>query len=91
MGGGRATDAGASAGAAKGAAVVYQCLNAPYTQWAQQFPPLQRGVLSAAERNGALLVSLENVYGYGPTGGLPMTEGLPARRSPRTRAGRGPQ
>jgi nucleoside-diphosphate-sugar epimerase len=34
-------------------------------------------VLAAAERNGALLVSLENLYGYGPTGGRPMTEDLP--------------
>ena len=34
-------------------------------------------MLSAAERNGALMVSLENVYGYGPTGGKPMTEALP--------------
>jgi hypothetical protein len=38
---------------------------------------LQRGVLSAAERNGALLVSVENVYGYGSTGGRPMIEDLP--------------
>jgi nucleoside-diphosphate-sugar epimerase len=38
---------------------------------------LQRGVLAAAERNGALLVALENLYGYGPTGGKPMTEDLP--------------
>jgi nucleoside-diphosphate-sugar epimerase len=70
-------DVDAAAGAAKGATAVYQCLNAPYTRWAQQFPPLQRGVLIAAERNDALLVSLENVYGYGPTGGTPMTEDLP--------------
>ena len=56
---------------------MYQCLNAPYTDWPKRFPPLQRGVLTAAERNGALLVSLENVYGYGPTGGEPMTEDLP--------------
>ena len=41
------------------------------------FPPLQRGVLSAAERTGTLLVPLENVYGYGPTGGQPLTEDLP--------------
>jgi hypothetical protein len=34
-------------------------------------------VLSAAERNDALLVSLENVYGYGPTAGRPKTEDLP--------------
>ena len=71
------TDAEAAADAAKGASVVYQCLNAPYTQWPERFPPLQRGVLAAAERTGALLVSLENLYGYGPTGGRPMTEDLP--------------
>jgi nucleoside-diphosphate-sugar epimerase len=72
-----AADPEAAANAAKGAAVIYQCLNAPYTQWPERFPPLQRGVLAAAERTGALLVSLENLYGYGPTGGKPMTEDLP--------------
>jgi nucleoside-diphosphate-sugar epimerase len=72
-----AADPEAAADAAKGAAVIYQCLNAPYTQWPERFPPLQRGVLAAAERTGALLVSLENLYGYGPTGGRPMTEDLP--------------
>jgi nucleoside-diphosphate-sugar epimerase len=56
---------------------MYQCLNAPYTDWPRSFPPLQRGVLAAAERTGALLVSLENLYGYGPTGETPMTEYLP--------------
>jgi nucleoside-diphosphate-sugar epimerase len=76
----RAADASrpyAATEAAKGASVIYQCLNAPYTSWPERFPPLQRGVLSAAQRNGALLVSLENVYAYGPTGGKPMTEDLP--------------
>jgi nucleoside-diphosphate-sugar epimerase len=72
-----ATDPEAATDAAKGASVVYQCLNAPYTDWPKRFPPLQRGALSAAERHGALLVSLENVYAYGPTGGKPMTEDLP--------------
>jgi nucleoside-diphosphate-sugar epimerase len=71
------TDPEAAADAAKGASVIYQCLNAPYTQWPERFPPLQRGVLAAAERTGALLVSLENLYGYGPAGGRPMTEDLP--------------
>ena len=72
-----ATDLDAAADAAKGASVVYQCLNAPYTRWPDLFPPLQRGALAAAERAGALLVTLENVYAYGPTGGKPMTEDLP--------------
>jgi nucleoside-diphosphate-sugar epimerase len=72
-----AADLDAASDSAKGAAVIYQCLNAPYAQWPERFPPLQRGVLAAAERAGALLVSLENLYGYGPTGGRPMTEDLP--------------
>ena len=54
-----------------------ECLNAPYTRWPELFPPLQQGALAAAEHAGAILVSLENVYGYGPTGGKPMTEDLP--------------
>jgi nucleoside-diphosphate-sugar epimerase len=71
------TDLEAAIDAVKGASVVYQCLNAPYTQWPRLFPPLQRNVLAAAERADAVLVTLENVYGYGPTGGVPMTEDLP--------------
>ena len=71
------TDLDAATNAGTGAAVVYQCLNAPYTQWPSLFPPLQRGALRAAERAGALLVSFENVYGYGPTNGAPLTEDLP--------------
>jgi nucleoside-diphosphate-sugar epimerase len=64
-----ATDPDVTIDAAKGASTVYQCLNAPYTKWPQAFPPLQRSVLAAAERADAVLVSLENIYGYGPTGG----------------------
>ena len=71
------TDGEAAADAAKGASAVYQCLNAPYTDWPRRFPPLQRAVMAAAERSDALLITLENVYGYGPTGGTPMTELTP--------------
>ena len=88
------TDPEAAIDAAKGASVVYQCLNAPYTEWPKRFPPLQRGVLSAAERNDALLVTLENVYGYGPTHGTPMTEDLPLAATTvkgRARAGHDPR
>jgi nucleoside-diphosphate-sugar epimerase len=72
-----ATNPSAAIDAARGAAVVYQCLNAPYTQWPELFPPLQRNVLAAAEHADAVLVALENIYGYGPTGAKPMTEDLP--------------
>lgn len=60
-----------------GADVVYQCLGAPYTEWVELFPQLQKSVLSATRRAGAKLVSFGNLYGYGPTGGAPVTQDLP--------------
>ena len=71
------TNAQAAINAAHGASVVYQCLSVPYTEWPEKFPPLQRNVIGAAERADALLVTLENVYGYGDTSGRPLTEDLP--------------
>ncbi|HEY7277043.1 MAG TPA: NAD-dependent epimerase/dehydratase family protein [Trebonia sp.] len=62
-----------------GADVVYFCLNPPrYDTWAQEFPPLQRGVLAGAEAAGARLVVLDNLYAYGPVGGRNLVESLPA-------------
>lgn len=63
-----------------GADVIYFCLDAPdYDKWPVQFPPLQRGVLAGAVACGPTtrLVVLENLYGYGPVGGAPLTESLP--------------
>lgn len=61
----------------KGAVVICQCLSVPYTRWPQLFPPLQINVLAAPEQSDALLVSLENVSGYGSTGGTSMSKDLP--------------
>jgi nucleoside-diphosphate-sugar epimerase len=72
--GGDARDAAFTTAAARGASVVYQTLNPPYTQWTAQFPALQAGVLAAAEAAGARLVSMENVYMYGRPNGQPLTE-----------------
>jgi uncharacterized protein YbjT (DUF2867 family) len=56
-----AADPEVAAAAAQGASVVYESVHAPSTQWPKRFPLLQRGVLAAAERPGALLVVLENL------------------------------
>lgn len=83
------SDGAAAQQAAKGATVVYNCTNPPYTQWPELFPKLQAGVLEAAKAAGAKLVSMENLYMYGPTGGKPLTEDLPyssTTRKGRTRA-----
>jgi len=75
-----ATDPAAATAAAAGADVVYFCLNAGnYARWADEFPPLQRAVLAAAQANGARLVVLDNLYAYGPTGGRDLVETRPAR------------
>jgi nucleoside-diphosphate-sugar epimerase len=59
---------------------VYHCANAPdYNRWPQQFPPLQRGILAGAAAAGARLIVMENLYMYGPHGGVPMTETMPLR------------
>ena len=67
---------------AAGAAVVYNCVNPPYHRWTADWPPIATSVLGAAERSGAVLVTLSNLYGYGPrVGGYdaahPMTEETP--------------
>jgi nucleoside-diphosphate-sugar epimerase len=81
-----ASDPAAATGAAEGAAVVYQCLNPAYHRWAQDFPPLQAGIVAACREHGARLVSFENVYMYGDTRGAPMTEETPTE--PHTRKGK---
>ena len=82
-----AADAEAMARLADGAAVIYNCVNPPYHRWPADWPPIAASVLGAAERSGAVLVTLSNLYGYGPasrslgTAGYdeahPMTEATP--------------
>jgi nucleoside-diphosphate-sugar epimerase len=60
-----------------GAAAIYNCANPPYTSWASDWPPLASALLAAAEANDAVLVTMSNLYGYGPGSRQPMTEDLP--------------
>ena len=71
-----ASDARALTAAARGAQVLYNCANPPYTRWAQEWPPVADALLDAAERTGAVLVTTGNLYVYGPVD-RPMTEDLP--------------
>src|SRR5688572_8957115 len=64
--GGDARDPAFAAAASVGARVLYQTLNPPYHEWTAHFPALQASVLAAAQATGARLVSMENVYVYGP-------------------------
>jgi nucleoside-diphosphate-sugar epimerase len=64
--------------ATAGATAIYNCLNVPYQKWVEKLPQFQSNLLAAAEKTGARLVSLENLYGYGVVKG-PITEELPLK------------
>ena len=72
---------------AEGATAIYNCANPPYHRWQVEWPPIARSLLAAAESSGAVLVTVSNLYGYGPAPaalgvaeydeGHPMTEATP--------------
>jgi len=62
----------------KGAVAIYNCANPAYHTWLTDWPPLAASLLQAAEANEALLVTLSNLYGYGPVNG-PITATTPMR------------
>lgn len=60
----------------EGAAALYNCANPAYHRWPLDWPPLAAALLTAAERTGAVLATVGNLYGYGPVD-TPMTEATP--------------
>ncbi|MFD2764066.1 NAD-dependent epimerase/dehydratase family protein [Micromonospora eburnea] len=60
----------------EGAVALYNCANPAYHRWPVDWPPLAAALLTAAERTGAVLATVANLYGYGPVD-APMTEATP--------------
>ena len=58
------------------AVVIYNCVNPPYNKWPELWPPMAQAFLAYAERTGAVLATVSNLYGIGPVD-VPMTEDLP--------------
>ena len=74
-----ATDAHAVGRAADGVATIVNAVSpANYTHWDRDWPPIARALLQAAERSGAGLVTVGNLYGYGQVD-APMTEATPVQ------------
>ncbi|MBU4336841.1 MAG: NAD(P)H-binding protein [Actinobacteria bacterium] len=62
----------------RGADTLVNAVNpARYDRWERDWPPVAAAMLTAAERTGAGLVTVSNLYGYGPVDG-PMSEDTPA-------------
>lgn len=76
-----ATDRAALGAASAGADVIVNCANpGSYQAWEREWPPLAAAILGAAEDVGAVLVTLSNLYGYGPVD-APMTRHMLLRPS----------
>jgi nucleoside-diphosphate-sugar epimerase len=74
-----AADASSSASMtelATGAVAIYNCANPAYHRWPTDWPPIAQALLAAAEHSNAVLVTVSNLYGYGPVSGA-MTEDRP--------------
>jgi nucleoside-diphosphate-sugar epimerase len=71
-----AADADAVTAAGRGAAALYNAVNPAYHRWPVDWPPVAAALLTAAERTGAVLVTMSNLYGYGRPSG-PMTTDTP--------------
>lgn len=62
---------------ADGAATIFNCANPPYHRWATDWPPVHTALMTAAEKSGAVLVMMDNLYGFGEGRPMPMREGDP--------------
>ncbi len=71
-----ATDAARLTRLTAGAVALYNCANHALHRWAADWPPLATALLTTAEQTGAVLATIGNLFGYGPTDG-PMTEATP--------------
>jgi nucleoside-diphosphate-sugar epimerase len=77
---GDVTDPAFADEAARGAEVVYNCVNPPsYGHWHGVLEPLMRAVRGAATRAGARLVALDCLYMYGMPEVAPFDEDTPMR------------
>lgn len=69
-----AGDAAAVTSAATGAVAIHNCANPPYHRWPLDWPPVHQALMTAAERTGAVLVMMDNLYAFGPGSPMPMRE-----------------
>jgi nucleoside-diphosphate-sugar epimerase len=76
---GDAADPSFCAETARGATVVYHCMNPPYDAriWAQSVPRYMDNLIAASARAGARMVVLDNVYMLGRPRGRSLSEDTP--------------
>ena len=61
---------------AQGTSAIFNCANPAYHRWPRDWPPIANSLLAAAQSSGVTLVTLSNLYAYGPVD-EPMTPDTP--------------
>ena len=69
---GDASDAEVVLRHAAGTEAIFNCANPQYHRWPTDWPPIANALLAAAQAHSSSLVTLGNLYAYGPPAG-PMT------------------
>ena len=78
---GDATDVDTLVDLLDGSGALVNAANPAYHRWPQDWPPLHRAMCTAAERSGALLVVMDNLYALGAGAAMPMHERSPMNPS----------
>jgi hypothetical protein len=63
-------DAAHLSGESEGCESIIVCTNPPYHQWPEQWPPVIASVIGEAQRTGARVVLMSNLYSYGRGSGV---------------------
>jgi nucleoside-diphosphate-sugar epimerase len=69
---GDAADADALVRHAEGAATIFNAANPRYHRWGTDWPPMHQAIMTAAERTGAVIVMMDNLYAFGADRPMPM-------------------
>jgi nucleoside-diphosphate-sugar epimerase len=72
--------------AGKGCDVIFHAMNLPYQDWKEKLAVITGNVILAAQKNGASLAVVDNIYSYGRSGGNRLTEDIV--KHPHTRKGK---
>ncbi|GGJ79522.1 nucleoside-diphosphate-sugar epimerase [Anoxybacillus voinovskiensis] len=72
--------------ACKDVDLIFHAVNIPYPEWPKGHPAIMENVLKAAEKNGAKVVFVDNIYAYGRSPGKKVTEDTP--KNPHTKKGK---
>ncbi|PLS15964.1 short chain dehydrogenase [Bacillus sp. M6-12] len=72
--------------AASGVEIIFNAVNIPYQDWQEKLRDLNGNILNAAKKSKARLAIVDNIYGYGRSKGVPVSE--KDEKKPHTKKGK---